>query len=206
MKNFLRQGLARTLPFGLCLAVLAVLVGGCAHSRKAKAREVTMGFVAPPPPAFLAGPMAVLLTNTGGFSARVAFQTPQLSLPGEVQSGELLARGSKFLFAAHRNKAIERYILPGGYSFLWDVAENRGYLLSEALQGYAPVSLDLRVTNLVAHANQAVSQQFEGHPCTTEEATAQLSDGSTAVLQVWRATDLKGFPVRMTLPSTPTPT
>ena len=60
----------------LCLLLAAVLTTGCAHSRDAEQRAgAAGGYLPPEPPAFLSGPLAVVLTNMGGFSAHVVMQS-----------------------------------------------------------------------------------------------------------------------------------
>ncbi len=77
---------------------LLLLMSGCAHSRYgASYIGAAEGIQAARPPAFLTGPMGVLLTNTQDFSAKaVFFQQPG---QGRPLSGDLLCRGTKLLFA-----------------------------------------------------------------------------------------------------------
>lgn len=131
--------------------------------------------ITPQPPAFLVGPSAVLLTNGAGFSARVEVQA-ESSLGSERNfSGQLLGRGAKLLYAPESDESADTHRQPGGYSFIWDVGENQGYVLSEALQGYAPVSSDLRVTNVAIQAGNSPAQRVSGHPCESATATARLN-------------------------------
>jgi hypothetical protein len=155
---------------------------------------------APKVPPFLNGPMAALLTNTGGFSARVVMETRPPSGQPEIVSGELLGRGSKLLFAADPDVSVKKSVRVGGISFIWDVARNNGYLLSEALQGYAPIASNVRFTNVVAGAGMEKSalEKIAGHPCEQAETIVTSSDGSVAAFHIWRAVDLKGFPVQIT--------
>lgn len=143
--------------------------------------------------------MAVLLTNVDGFAARVTMETCPSANRVEVVSGELWGRGGKLLFVPQTGKSGGKRSNRGHLSFLWDMATNGGYIFSEALQGYAPISSNVRVTNVAATAatSQAARLQAEGHPCELAEVVVATSDGATANLQVWRATDLKRFPIRM---------
>ena len=153
--------------------------------------------VTPHPPSFLTGPASVLLTNATGFSARVEMQTESSLEINRTSSGQLLGRGTKLLYAPESDETTDTHRMPGGYSFIWDVAESRGYVLSEALQGYAPVSLGLRVTNVAIELSQAAAQRFSGHPCESAKATIRMSNGSTAGFELLRAIDLNGLPVRI---------
>jgi hypothetical protein len=62
-------------------------------------------------------------------------------------SGQLLARGTKFFFdpAPPSGKPSRA----GQSSFIWDATTRQGFLLSEALQGYAPIAATVGFTNLV---------------------------------------------------------
>ena len=145
--------------------------------------------------------MAVLLTNADGFSAHVVL----LSNKTALVTGDLQGRGVKLLFTGDSSSSAAKRLRQGGISFIWDTAANSGYVLSEALQGYAPMALAIRVTNLVARAAmvKAVAAAIEGHRCDQEEVTLSFSDGSTAEFHVWRAVDLKRFPLRISSASDP---
>jgi hypothetical protein len=140
--------------------------------------------------------MAVLLTNLDGFSAHVELQNQSLA-PTSSGSGELLGRGDKFFFAPAPKSFARKEARLAGFSFIWDVSENRGYLLSEALQGYAPLSANSHFTNILSRPNGAVAKTVSGHECQAEEVSIHSSGGSTAQFEVWRANDLKAFPIRI---------
>lgn len=190
----------RCLCLGLGVLVLALLAAGCSHSRGAARQAAYLSIYTPEPPAFLTGPATVLLTNTGGFSAHASVQTETFSQGEKVRSGELLGRGSKLFFAPQQAEPVQKHSRPGGFAFIWDVAERRGYVLSDALQGYAPFALSAaspQATNVVLQANPAASERFAGHPTQPAEATVQMSNGSTDRFHLLRATDLNGFPVQL---------
>jgi hypothetical protein len=77
------------------------------------------------------------------------------------------------------------------------VSTAKGYLLSEALQAYAPISSSAKFTNVMTKAEAAMEEQIDKHPCRPEEVTVSSEDGEKAVFTVWRAQDLKGFPMRV---------
>ena len=190
---------SRSLWPALCLAGLGLLAGGCAHSDKYEAQDKAFsGVYTPHPPAFLNGPAALLLTNATGFSAQVQAQAPGLTTRDETTSGQLLSRGTQLLYAPDPDETTEKRKRPGGFSFIWDVAENRGFVLSEALQAYAPVSSREQVTNMQFSAGQPTQERISGHPCELVQATLQKSDGTNAMFEVARATDRNGIPVRIT--------
>ena len=150
--------------------------------------------ITPLPPPFLTGPASFLFTNWPGFSAQVDTQ-PQGGI-ASAASGQLLGRGTRLFYAPATDESDKRRSA-GGYSFIWYVTEKRGYVLSEALQGYAPVAADLQVTNVVFEIGKAPAERLSGHPCESAEAVVQMADGTAAGLGVFRALDLKGFPLRV---------
>jgi hypothetical protein len=180
---------------GLCLVTAALC--GCSHSSETIDHEYGFTRVfAPQPPAFLSGPAAVLLTNSAGFSSRVELHTETFSSQATPVTGQLLGRGSKFFFAPDPNER-DKNSKSGGFSFIWDVASQSGLILSDALQAYAPVSYDLRATNVAIHSDVLPQRSISGHPCLPVNATVQMSDGSAAIFQVSRAADLNGLPVQI---------
>lgn len=184
--------------FLLFLGTMLLFLAGCSHSGdfESRARGFT-GVITPHPPIFFTGPACVLLTNTSGFSARVTAQTEGLTESERNYAGQLLGLGTKLLFAPDPGAIPKKQGPEGGFSFIWDAAENRGFVLSEALQAYAPVSASTHVTNLVVSSMPAVPQKLAGHTCELAQATAQKDDGGNALFELLRATDLKGFPLRI---------
>jgi hypothetical protein len=178
------------------LAFLALATPGCSGPRQAARRGGYGHVVTPTPPAFLTGPASLLLTNTSGFSTRAELQS-QSSLGAIKSSGELLGRGSKFFYAPDADDPADTSRQRGEYSFIWDAAENRGYVLSEALQAYAPIASALHVTNVENGVGQAGGQRVGGHPCESTRVLARMDDGSTAGFELLRAMDLNGFPVKI---------
>lgn len=193
-------GIRRGLPvfFTSTCLVLALLAPGCSREHTAKMRQGAFTrVVTPEPPPFLTGPAALLLTNWEGFSARVEVRTESSTGGERISEGELLGRGSKLLYAPQADENTDTHHQPGGYSFIWDAAQGRGYVLSEALQAYAPAVIKLNVTNLEKVVGGAPAQRLAGHPCETVTVTARLSDYPTRNFELWRAVDLNGFPMRI---------
>jgi hypothetical protein len=151
----------------------------------------------PEVPPFLSGPVAVLLTNAAGFGGRVALTTSTALEKPETVAGDLLGRGNLLLFVPDPQMA-DKHFRSAGLSFIWDVSANRGYLLSEALQGYAPLEFAVRYTNVVAGRSVTAPQRIEGHRCELAVVTVSSNEGRTAEFQVWQAADLKGLPLRTT--------
>ncbi len=190
------------LRFVAVLSLTALLASGCAHSPERERQETEI--LTPLPPPFISGPMAVLLTNAGGFSARVTLESEALPGGPGAPTGQMLGRGTQLLFAPEP-KEMGRKHVPAGLSFIWDVAANRGYVLSEALQGYAPVSAPAQITNVSIRPEPGGRETVGGHPCVPEAATIQMSDGATAVFRALRAPDLKGFPLKVSSSSNTAP-
>ena len=191
----------RTLKWnGIALAgiALVILAQGCSGSRK----DVTRGpaFVkvyTPEAPRFLNGPVVVLLTNASGFSARVAMGRQPTDLEAPV-NGQLLARGSRLVFLPDQIDAREKHIRIAGFGFIWDAASNSGYLLSDALQGYAPMAGRLQVTNVVIGPRPGAAEKISGHSCAPATALLQLSNGTNTTYDLLRASDLRDLPMRIT--------
>jgi hypothetical protein len=151
--------------------------------------------------------MALLLTNVDGFSAHAVLESGAPANGVELAAGELLGRGGKLLFAPGAGKSTAKRARAEDFAFIWDAAANQGYVLNDPLQGYAPMSYGRLFTNLAASAtlNQAAAENVAGHPCQQSEVTVTADDGSASAFRVWRATDLKGLPVRISGASDGTP-
>jgi len=191
---------------GLCLLLIAALAGGCAHSHKHPSGAAAEA-PAPQPPAFLNGPMALLLTNVDGFRARAELAGGASAKGAEPVAGELMGRGGKLLFAPAPGSSAGKRSHTAGFAFIWDVTANRGCLLNDPLQAYAPIPANRRFTNVTVGTalNGAAPEKVSGHSCQPAEATVAASDGSATVFRLWRATDLKGLPVRITCAANGTP-
>ena len=189
---------------GLCLALLTGLAAGCAHSENKIGRAGSFEVQpAPVPPLFLNGPMALLLTNADGFRARVVLESGAATQAAPMAAGELLVRGSQLLFAPDPSGAPKKQARVQDSAFIWDVNGNRGYVLNDALQAYAPLSSSRQYTTLTVGASihDPARERIAGHPCQATEVTVTASDGATTFFQVWRARDSNALPLRITCPS-----
>jgi len=171
-------------------ATAALVICGCAGPDGPSKSQRLDDFLHAPE--LLTSPVAVLLTNTPGFSARVNVTTQ-----GKTKSGQLLGRENNLLFAQDPPTGSSKRHRYEQSSFIWNVAEGKGYVLNDPLQGYAPVSTTTKTTGAVSLVNSGLLEDVGGHHCKRVEKTVTLSDGSTAAYTVWEATDLKGFPVRI---------
>jgi len=179
----------------------AVLVAGCS-SRK---NRYIAPIPAPKPPEFMNGPMALLLTNAGGFRANVMLEagTPAR----QVAAGELMGKGGHLLFAPTLSKEARKQPLAGGFAFIWDVNGNHGYLLNDPLQAYSLCSPSLHFTNITVRPTAAKSapESIAGHRCQPANAIVTATDGSLTAFRLWQATDLNGLPLRIVCTSANTP-
>jgi hypothetical protein len=188
---------------GLFVILIAALGAGCARSEKRGAGETSFpigGIPAPVTPTFLSGAMAVLLTNVDGFRAHVVLESAGSANQSEMIVGELMGRSGRLLFAPQPGAPQAKYSRVEDFSYIWDVGENRGFLLSGPLQAYAPISSNTQITNVVVSSggNSPARDKVSGYTCQKSEVKVILSDGAETVFQVWRAMDLKGMPLRIT--------
>jgi len=199
--------LAQSASLGSLLLLAAVLAPGCSHTKNAGRGFSTEVRPAPLPPLFLNGPMALLLTNTDGFHAHVVLESGAPPQTFQLAAGELMGRGSKLLFAPAPAEKSKKPVSAADSAFIWDVIENRGWVLNDPLQGYAPVSSSRQFTNVAPPIalNHAASEKISGHSCQAEEVTVTAADGTATVFRVWRAPDLHGLPLRISCPSTGAP-
>ncbi len=166
-----------------------MLASGCAHSKKGEEHAGPPPVIpAPQAPAFLAGPAVVLLTNVDGFRAHVTLETPSADQERDVVKGELLGHGGKLVFAPDPVPAASSKHAAHleDTSFIWNVADNSGYILNGPMQSYAPISSSRTYTNVVAKPSAQGA-----------EVTVMASDGTSTTYQVLPA-DLKGLPSRIT--------
>ncbi len=187
------------------LALALALGAGCSHSKKgSRGGAFTMEPV-PPVPVFLNGPMALLLTNGSSFHARAVLEIG--SPPQQTFTGELMGQGGSLVFAPVANSAADKRSSSLNSAFIWDVPANRGYLLNDPMQAYAPISSSRQFTNVVTGAAPSSSQgeRVAGHTCQPCEAVVAASDGTITAFRVWRASDLNGLPLRITCTSAGAP-
>jgi len=179
-------------------AGVALALAGCKHEPERRLTFERDIVFAPQPPAFLAGPMATALTNRPGFSARVVASGVFADRTGRI-TGQLLGRGHWLRLALDpRPTAAEKDRREDpGFSFLWDVSLNQGYLLCEALQGYAPLSARTRYSDLQETPEAGPPQPVGGWRASPATVTARMADGAQARFEVWRVRELEGFPVRI---------
>ena len=189
------------------LAAVA-LACGCASNGHGKGRhnadekgrlKTEEGVIAATPPAFLRGPIGVLLTNAYDFTARVKFpEKEETTSDQQALAGNLFAQEGRLLFVPTSDVSPRARSWAGSFRFLWDVSRNQGYVLSERLQGYAMITSTTTYTSVsIKPRSVDVIEKVDDQPCRLEEATVQASNGSTTTFLLWRPVDFQGPPLRM---------
>jgi hypothetical protein len=189
---------ARRISLWLAAIASVVLIGSGCAGRRSDDSAFRRVFT-PHTPSLFSSLSALLLTNSPGFSALATIRAPE-NIPGEAaREGHLLARGPQLVFAPTHEPSPGKRTPRGGFSFLWKAPENRGFVLSEALQGYAPISARLAATNLVVDPGPGTPapEKIAGYRCHLTHAIIHLGDGSVYSYEVARADELNGFPVRI---------
>jgi hypothetical protein len=183
MKMFYRVGF---------LALAAALLTGCFSRPK-----VLYHLGDERPPDFLAGPVALLLTNVTGFSAKLTGSYSSTNGGQSTIAGDLLGREGSFIFQPQSAIKGKRARSEGGMFFVWNEIAHAGFVLSDPLQAYAPSLAAVQPTNVVLNSTGAIEEEVNGHPCRRIEALVQSSDGSTERFKIWEAEDAKFFPIRI---------
>ncbi len=180
------------LAIVLCLA-LGILLAGCANHREfsgAEQRAIST------PPAFLTGPMALLLSNANSFSAQLSYETRTAWGSTQTVTGSFTGAESKVAFQPALSKSSHKNS-EARMSFVWNTAQGSGYAINDALQGYAPFAGNVQFTNVISSKLNSMPEKISGYECEEENATVLGADGSVNQVRVWRAADLRGFPLRI---------
>jgi hypothetical protein len=150
---------------------LVLCAGGCANtsSQPDPMREPAQ-MLLPRLTEVVTGPATGLLTNLDGYHCQFAISFGAAGENQLMAAGELHERDGKLCFEPVFKKSKRKGIDAGAFSLIWDVAGKQGYVLSEGLQGYAPVA--------AAEANGGESKKVAG-------------------LRVERANDLNGLATRI---------
>ena len=149
------------------------------------------------PPDFLVSPITMVLTNLNGFSAHVDSTLTSGEAPARTAAGDLLGRDGRLIFQPTLPLKGKRAHTEGGLFFIWDENRHSGYVLSEALQGYAPIKPVVAASGPLDLVKKSVVEEINGHPCHRSEAEISLEGGLSARLTLWQADDANHFPVRI---------
>lgn len=184
----------RTLSSVVLICLAATLIAGCASSGKRDEPSFHAGDENPPD--FLTGPVSAILTNLDGFSAHVVITTTSMNGVARVKSGDLLGRDGRLIFQRAMTKG-KRARAAGGLFFIWDTTKGSGYVMSEGLQGYAPIKSDTGACSLLSVTKEEIKEQVDDHPCQRCRAVVQSPDGKKSSFTLWQAEDAGHFPVRI---------
>jgi hypothetical protein len=183
-------------------ATLLLTSWGCAHPHhRRQARESQAEATETPyPPSFLTGPSSVLLTNIEQFSAHITLSTGTAAAENPpLSSGNLFQQFGQLLFVPMKDGSLAPGARKRSFRFLCDVQRNSGYVICEALRGYARWNVPAHYSSIeAAPARAAVTiEQVDGQPCERREAELRDQDGTVHHVTVWRATELNGVPLRI---------
>ncbi len=166
--------------------MLLLTVAGCGSPDKKMRAQIEASRENSIPPAFLTGPVVVLLTNSGGFVAELEMAPASPAGMARV-AGKLFAKGSRLAFTPVGSDA----------SFLWDAGASRGHVLNAPLQGYAPTAFGCRVTGIFPGLEPPVTEVINGQTCRKTSVTVLSSNCPTANFRVWRTANAAALPVRI---------
>jgi hypothetical protein len=121
----------------------------------------------------------------------------------EPVTGQLLGRGSKLLFAPDLSPSVAKKSRATAVTFVWDVAQNSGYVLNDSLQAYAPWSSSLRFTNINETAGATLPEKINGYLSRERRVTIDSTGAYTSSFSVWRAPELQNFPLRISSATNP---
>ena len=186
----LRRG-AEILILGI---VFALLTGGCAsqHSGFAKrGAEIWLPKVA----SVTATPLAPILTFGTAFESLFTLTLGDNPGVSPQVSGQLVVGGGKLRLEIA--KVNGKTLRTGDFGVVWDTVAQRGYVFSEALQGYAPINDPVFCTNLVTQAMAGEVGSIDGHPVKQANVTVMQNDGQTLTVQLSSAGDSKDLPLKI---------
>jgi len=187
----------------MLLAGCAVAWGscGCVHREFSGGRETEVTL--PKLTTLITGPVANLLTNQTDFEAECVITLAGATESPRKLSGQIFAHGGKFRLEMVSGKAKAGDA--GEFGVIWDAVANRGFILSDALQGYAALKRPAQFTNRLTRTTAAEPERRDGHPIEQAEVTAIGSDGQSIALQVTRAQDWGNLPMEIRLADEPNP-
>jgi len=194
------DSLTQSCRVGLLLLaglVCALWTGGCASSNPPSG--FARGQVADmlPKLALVAtGPLAAVLTNADAFSADFTLTITAGGGAPTKLSGRLLTGGGKLRLAADFSPSHRR-LAADECDVIWNGATGQGYVVSEALQGYAPLAGGVHFSNVLTQVVTGGPDRLEDHPLDQANVTLLGENDQMFRLLVSRALDLDFLPVRI---------
>jgi hypothetical protein len=190
----------------LSCVIFTLWASGCAHTdQRTSFAHGGPATLVPKLTSVTTWPLALLLTNGGGFESEFTMTLTDASGAPLKLSGPLLVRGGKLRLEAAFDKSSDKSARMGSFGVIWDEAAHQGYVLSEALQGYAPITGLVRCTNLLIQVIAGKNERIEGHPVDTANVTVMGTDGQTITAQLLRAQDLGNLPLQIDSQNSPHP-
>jgi hypothetical protein len=191
------------MPSAAAFALVLLLAGGCAsHQHHGTEPSADDGIAASEPPAFLIGPASIVLTNANPYSGRASIYFGSNLPPGPADlSGNLMQQDGVLLYVPTGGEG-RRTGWEGSFRFLWDVSHNRGYVLSEVLQAYAPISSTNQyraVAAQTASSEPPRTEAINGQSCQVHEVSLTSSSGEAFAFRTWNSTELDGQLVQISL-------
>ena len=140
------------------------------------------------------GPLAVVLTNAETVSADFTLTITAGGGAPTKLSGRLLAGGGKLRLAADFSPSHRR-LAADECAVIWDETAGQGYVVSEALQGYAPLAGVVHFTNVLTRVVAGGPDRMEDHPVDQANLTLLGENDQMFRLLASRALDLGRLPV-----------
>ncbi|MGA2247193.1 MAG: hypothetical protein ABSH48_19555 [Verrucomicrobiota bacterium] len=132
-------------------------------------------------------PLGVLLTNGSAFESEFSLALEDPSGRPLILSGQLLVSGGKLRLEAARSNG--KAMRTGDFGVIWDTSGHQGFVFSEALQGYSPISVAAHCTNLLVQTIGGETERIEGHSVDKSNVTMMRNDGQTMIVQLLRSQD-----------------
>lgn len=180
----------------LALTALAgmFVLAGCASAHRDEALATNRAVLAAPAVvSVLTGPESVLLTNLDELTARATFTLNDAPDGPSSVSGDLLVSHGKIAFRSDR---VGKQIT-GQFEVVWDTTAAAGWVISEDLQGFAPISTTNRFQILQREVDPASGAMQADHPVQTAIVTLYCPAGPMIRRRVWQAADLNSLALRI---------
>jgi hypothetical protein len=173
----------------LLLMVVGWSAGGCFSDHPHNGPVPgSMEALLPKLTAVMAGPVTVLLTNADGFQSDFTMTFESEAGHPVTISGWIVAYGGKIrLDTVPGKKARKSAGGDAGFGAVWDVAANQGFVFSDALQGYAPLSGAVQYTNILTELVSSGADNIEGFAVDKVNAMVLGDDGARTAFQLLRA-------------------
>jgi hypothetical protein len=185
------------LKLFILLIGFAALVSGCATRMHNGFGRGGAEESLPKLTSVITGPVGVLLTNGNVFSSDFTMAFEEDSEHTLKISGQVLVRGGKLRLEAVFDKSNSKSMVAGDIGVIWDAASNQGYVFSEDLQGYAPISETVHFTNILTQVVTSPIERIEGHPVEKANLTFTCSDGQTMDFQLYRVQGVGNLPMQI---------